>query len=183
MYDTSNSAIPSNDVWAIVIDDNENIWIGTPGGGMAKLSGNTWELFDSGNSGLPHNDIRNLTKDHENRIWISTYNGGVAMYDAGATTAAGPHASQLNKGFVLRQNYPNPFNPSTRIKYQLPQAGHIALKIYNILGQEMANLVDQFQLAGEYEVAWNAFNFPNGIYFYRLSSGEFVETKKLLLVK
>lgn len=84
---------------------------------------------------------------------------------------------------VLEQNYPNPFNPSTRIRYTLSQADHATLKIFNIMGKEIASLVDQFQIAGEHEVVWNASDFPDGIYFYRLLAGDFVETKKLLFVK
>jgi hypothetical protein len=84
--------------------------------------------------------------------------------------------------FHLYQNYPNPFNPSTTIKYQLPHATQVSLKVYNLLGQEVASLVDDKKEAGYYQVEWRP-NSASGIYFYRLQAGDFVQTKKLLLLK
>ena len=84
---------------------------------------------------------------------------------------------------VLEQNYPNPFNPSTTISYELPRASTVSLKIFNTLGQEIATLVNEGKEAGYYQAVWNASNVPSGIYFYRLQAGEFVETKKAILLK
>jgi hypothetical protein len=83
---------------------------------------------------------------------------------------------------VLDQNYPNPFNPRTAISYSLPKAANVTLRIFNTLGQEVALLVDEQKSPGAYKVQWNA-NVPSGIYFYRLQVGEFVETKKMILLK
>ncbi|MBI5215771.1 MAG: T9SS type A sorting domain-containing protein [Ignavibacteriae bacterium] len=85
--------------------------------------------------------------------------------------------------FALEQNYPNPFNPSTVISYQLKVKSDVTLKIYDVLGQEVATLVNQTQDAGYKSVEWNASNIQSGIYFYRLHAGNFIETKKLLLIK
>ena len=87
-----------------------------------------------------------------------------------------------NKYFLM-QNHPNPFNPVTTISYSLPFSGDVSLIIYNILGEEIAQLVDGFQQAGEYNITWNATNISSGIYFYRLNSGDFTETKKMVLLK
>ena len=87
-----------------------------------------------------------------------------------------------NKYFLM-QNHPNPFNPVTNISYSLPVSGEMTLIIYNILGEEIARLVDGFQQAGEYNITWNASNFASGIYFYRLGAGNFTETKKMVLLK
>ncbi len=84
---------------------------------------------------------------------------------------------------ALEQNYPNPFNPSTTIRYELPQAVTVSLKIFNALGELVATLVDEHKAAGFYQVQWNALNVPSGIYFYRLHAGEYSETRKLLLIK
>ena len=88
----------------------------------------------------------------------------------------------------LRQNYPNPFNPSTVIGYRLEEAGEVRLSIYNLLGQHVANLVTARQAAGSHQVEWNGRDeygrpVPSGIYFYRLTTGEFAQTRRMLLLR
>lgn len=85
--------------------------------------------------------------------------------------------------YRLDQNYPKPFNPSTTIRFALPSAGHASLIIYNILGEEVATLANTHYPAGEYRIDWEAEDLPSGVYFYRLRSGSFNATKKLLLLK
>jgi hypothetical protein len=92
-------------------------------------------------------------------------------------------AGELPKEFALLQNYPNPFNPGTTIKYDLPKDSRVSLKLFNIVGQEVATLVNAEQNAGYKSVQWNADNFASGVYFYRLQAGDFVASKKLLLLK
>lgn len=86
-------------------------------------------------------------------------------------------------GFGLSQNYPNPFNPKTVIGYQLPVTGFVNLKVFDILGNEIATLVDDYRPAGKYEVDFNAEKLASGIYFYRLQAGDFVQTKKMILLR
>ena len=88
----------------------------------------------------------------------------------------------VNK-FSLSQNYPNPFNPSTVISYRLPVIGFVTLKVYDILGREIATLVNEEKPAGEYEVEFDGANLPSGIYFYQLKVGSFVETRNMVLIK
>jgi len=85
--------------------------------------------------------------------------------------------------FSLSQNYPNPFNPTTKITYQIPELSFITLKVYDVVGNEIASLVNEEKPAGSYEVEFNATRLPSGIYFYRLQAGSFVETKKMVLMK
>ena len=85
--------------------------------------------------------------------------------------------------YTLSQNYPNPFNPSTKIEFALPATSFVTLKIYNVLGQEVASLVSQTLTAGSYEVTFNASRLPSGTYMYRVEAGNFVSTKKMVLVK
>ncbi|RCK73943.1 MAG: hypothetical protein IGBAC_2090 [Ignavibacteriae bacterium] len=93
--------------------------------------------------------------------------------------------------FALHQNYPNPFNPNTTIRFEIPKTTHVTLKIYNILGQEVAEMVNQELKQGVYNVKWNASNFASGVYVYRLKAGDpstisgqnFISVKKMLLVK
>ncbi len=95
----------------------------------------------------------------------------------GATPAALPST------FSLKQNYPNPFNPTTHIAYELPRAGLVSLKVYNILGQEVTALVDGEQAAGRYTARWNAAAVPSGVYIYRLQAGGYREVKKMVLLR
>jgi hypothetical protein len=85
--------------------------------------------------------------------------------------------------YLLSQNYPNPFNPSTKISWQSPVGSHQTLKIYDVLGNEVATLIDEYKLAGGYKVEWNATEFPSGVYFYQLKTDGSVETKKMILLR
>jgi hypothetical protein len=89
----------------------------------------------------------------------------------------------LPNDFELVQNYPNPFNPSTTIEFALPRAGHVSLIVYNVIGQEVAVLVDAHKSAGNYSIEFGADNFPSGVYFYKLVHQEGSETRKMMLVK
>jgi hypothetical protein len=104
----------------------------------------------------------------------------------------------IPKKFALYQNYPNPFNPTTRISYSIPMHSvsaenpattggqsvvNVTLTVYNALGQKVTTLVNKEQLPGNYTVQFNATNLPSGIYFYRLKAGDFVSTKKMILMK
>ena len=85
--------------------------------------------------------------------------------------------------FALYQNYPNPFNPTTKIKWQSPISSHQTLKVYDILGKEIASLVDEYKEAGYYEINFDATGFTSGIYFYKIQAGSFIQTKKMILIK
>lgn len=85
--------------------------------------------------------------------------------------------------FALSQNYPNPFNPSTTIEYSIPNDGFVKLKVYDVLGKEVASLVDKEQAMGNYKIEFNASSLTSGVYFYRLQSGSFIKTKKLILLR
>ncbi len=87
------------------------------------------------------------------------------------------------KEFALEQNFPNPFNPSTTLRYSLPSEGMVSLKIYNILGQEVATLVNEYQTNGVYSVKFDASKLSSGMYLYRITSGDFSQVKKMLLLK
>ncbi len=100
-----------------------------------------------------------------------------------ATSSAPEVVLGKPQSFQLFQNYPNPFNPTTVISYQLPVPSAVLLKVYDLMGREVATLVNQWQAAGRYDVPFNAANLSSGVYFYRLSAGTFSETKKMMLVK
>ncbi len=83
----------------------------------------------------------------------------------------------------LDQNYPNPFNPSTTIKYSIPNQTNVTIKVFDVLGSEIITLLNEEKPAGNYEVTWDASGFSSGVYFYKLSAGKYVETRKMLLLK
>jgi len=85
--------------------------------------------------------------------------------------------------YRLSNNYPNPFNPSTSIQYAISNRQFVSLKVYDILGTEIETLVNEEKSAGKYELNWNAANLPSGVYFYRLQAGDFVQTRKMILLK
>jgi len=96
-------------------------------------------------------------------------------------TAVSTQELKSLQGYKLEQNYPNPLRNSTKIKYTLPSAGYTTLKIYDVLGNERGTLVDEIKPAGSYEVSVNAKEMKNGIYYYRLKSGKFIQSKNILI--
>ena len=121
---------------------------------------------------------KHLSVDYSNN---STLNVDVSLIPNSAT-GINDNASVIN-GYELKQNYPNPFNPSTIISYQIPQNSFVTLKVYNILGNEVATLVNEQQTAGKYNFNFKANNLASGIYIYKLTAGSFTSVRKLTLLK
>ena len=99
------------------------------------------------------------------------------------TLASGTHQTTIPAQYALHQNYPNPFNPTTNIRYELKEGGLTRLSVYNVLGEKVTDLVNARQAAGVYEIHFDASALPSGIYFYRLESGSYVQTSKMVLMK
>jgi hypothetical protein len=104
--------------------------------------------------------------------YIAEYNPSVNVNDKNSSLS-----------FAITQNYPNPFNPSTIIDYSIPKLAHVSIKVYNELGQKVVDLVDEEKSVGNYTIEFNAANLPSGIYFYQLITADFLETKKMILLK
>ena len=103
----------------------------------------------------------------------------------GDTTTVGveDEGKPIVNNFRLEQNYPNPFNPTTHIGFRIANFGFVSLKVYDIIGNEIATLVNEEKRAGEYEIEFDATGLPSGIYFYKLKAGGYIETKKMVLIK
>ncbi len=121
-------------------------------------------------------------------VWMDYRNNRTNVFAAkvdaeGIITKAEDQGEMLPSTPYLEQNYPNPFNPTTTIVYSIPEASFVELKIYDILGGEVATLVKENKLSGKHSLKFNASNLPSGIYFYRIVSGNFTTTKKLIILK
>jgi hypothetical protein len=106
----------------------------------------------------------------------------VAVWSDNTSSVKNKSRSDPNQ-FYLSQNYPNPFNPTTNFGFRISDFGFVSLKVIDLLGREVATLVNEEKPAGTYEITWNAVNIPSGVYFYQLKSGSYTATKKLLLLK
>lgn len=112
----------------------------------------------------------------------SSYKALVNNLSENTTSLSNYNNKQILK-FSLEQNYPNPFNPTTKISYHIPKNEYVSLKVYDILGKEVAILVNKNQNSGNYNVNFDASSLPSGIYFYKLQAGNYIDTKKMLLMK
>jgi hypothetical protein len=112
--------------------------------------------------------------------------GGLAVYREGGVILNVEHEShkkRIPSAFSISQNYPNPFNPSTRIQYSVNSTQKVTLKVYGVLGNEIATLVNKEKPSGNYEVEFDATGLPSGVYFYQIQAGDFIKTKKMLLLR
>jgi|WetSurMetagenome_2_1015567.scaffolds.fasta_scaffold65922_2 plastocyanin len=110
--------------------------------------------------------------------------GMIGSFTATTITSVENKQSSLEpNAYQLKQNYPNPFNPTTTISFDLPIQSFVSLKVYNLIGQEVAAIVNEDMAAGSYSMTWNAASMPSGIYLYRLQTKSFTETRKLVLLK
>jgi hypothetical protein len=105
------------------------------------------------------------------------------IYSGGLVTSVGQASPSVAERFALHQNYPNPFNPSTRISFSIPRSSSVTLKVYDLLGREVATLVNEQVSPGAYERTFSAEGLAGGVYFYKLQAAGFVQTKKLLLLR
>ena len=186
-YNISNSPLPSNSVTELCLDNYNNLWIGTYAGGCAKFNcGDQWTTYDKNNSGLPENNVEVISVDSKDNKWFGVQFNGLTVFREDGVILTGiesPQNQNLVNSFTLYQNYPNPFNPKSNIKYQIAKAGLVSLFVYNILGRKIYELVNEYKSPGTYEIEFDGSDLSSGVYFYRLTSGKYSETKKLILMK
>lgn len=118
-----------------------------------------------------------------NCVYVADGNDGLYLVQNDLLTTLDPRSHLNPVQFQLMQNYPNPFNPSTTIEFTLPIFGWVTLKVYSVLGEEVATLVSEKLHSGRYRYNWNARNIPSGVYFYRLQAGDFTNSRKMLLTR
>ncbi len=178
---TSN--LPNAPVNDIVIDPAflSTLYLATDVGVMISTNdGASWSAHSTGiPSSVPCHDLTLHNGTRKMVVWTH----GRSAYSTDVQPVGIVNLNETPTGFSLSQNYPNPFNPETKIKYSIPAAGEVSLKVYDITGRLVANLVNQNQKAGVYEVGFNAAHLASGAYIYRLTAGNYTDTKKMILVK
>jgi hypothetical protein len=164
---------------------NGNLFSGSSDG-FISLSTNYGLRWDVIKPFLTHQSVYSLVLN-DSYIFAGTGNGVWRLWYPNSITNV-DNPKEAPAGFALEQNYPNPFNPVTTIKYSIPNIGAsnyslVQLKVYNLLGQEVAALVNEHQAPGIYEVKFDGSNLTSGIYIYKLRASSFISTKKLMLLK
>jgi len=177
----SDSGLSNQTVYTFAVSGRD-IFAGTADG--IFLSTNAGESWKAVNEGLAPGTTVNCFTLAGGTLFAGTSNNGVWRRPLSEmTTSVSTQSGEWPTGFRLEQNYPNPFNPTTTIRYGLPGKAHVILCIHNTLGQKMATLVNETQEAGYHDVRFDGRGLASGVYFYRLSAGNYQETKKLLIVR
>ncbi len=176
--------VAGDHIWSLTM----NLPAGTPSGYTEYKFGCNYPGVDTVNGGSSYLD--NEMKANVNHFFNIAAGAPIVLNNifgvqdsVSAFTAVKKENSNIPNKFNLSQNYPNPFNPSTVINYSIPKSQMVMLKIYNILGQEVATLVNQEQVAGNYKVTFDASRLSSGVYFYSIKTGNFSAVKKMMLLK
>ncbi len=154
--------------------------VGTSGNIFGTTNGGGSWTSQVNNAGT---DIHAVQFVDANTGWAVAGSTILHTTSGGVTSVGTSRFGEQPQSFKLMQNYPNPFNPTTTIRFSLPTSSYVTLKVYNILGQEIATLVNGERTPGEYTIEWQSSAFPSGVYFYRLSAGNFSSVKKMVLMK
>ncbi|MFZ1517511.1 MAG: YCF48-related protein [Ignavibacteriaceae bacterium] len=142
--------------------------------------GNSWYNQESGTT----EDLNSVYFINADTGFICGMNGSLLYTtDGGGVISSVENRNNQLTNYSLLQNYPNPFNPSTTISYQLPKTGNVSLKVFDVLGKEIATLVNEEKPSGSYNVEFNVYGLASGIYYYQIKAGEFIQTKKMILLK
>ena len=187
-YTAENSSLPVGDLRAVAVDRDGMLWVGTWGGGVLSYDGREWKQYTTAD-GLSDNHVVAIATAADNAKWFGTYYGGVTRYADFATAVEGAVlTAATDPRFLLHYNSPNPFNMRTSIAYQLNRNDRVTLTVYDILGQRVMRLVDQWQAAGSYRTSWDGTDergrsVGSGVYLYRLEAGDQAQTRRLMLLQ
>jgi len=151
------------------------------------FDGSNWsgslQFSDGDVTGLQKPEVRDIDGDTPVSAFVGANYLGVYFDNEDWISDVQPLDNKIPDTYSLYQNYPNPFNPSTNIRYSVPELSFVNIKVFSLIGEEIAELVNEELQSGNYEVNFSATNLPSGIYFYRLQTGSFVVTKKMILMK
>jgi ligand-binding sensor domain-containing protein len=176
----ANTGLTGRTIHAFALSDN-NLFAGTDEG--VYLSTNNGTSWTAVNNGLTNTSVIAVKVNGPYLLAGTSGEGAWKRPLLEMVTAVHLPSNELPATYVLSQNYPNPFNPTTTISFSLPARSIVSLKIFDILGREVSTIVSGELQAGNYKGQWNAINKSSGVYFYRLTAGNFVDTKKLMVIK
>ena len=192
LHTITTDAVGASSVYAKDVDDDEDMDVLSASQIDDKIA---WYENDGNENFTPHTittiaDAPSLVYpkdvDGDGDIDVLSASSGdnkITWYENMLISSISDYENPPLNNFILSQNYPNPFNPSTKIIYSVPQSSNVVLKVFDVLGSEVETLVNNEKPAGSYEVEFDATGLPSGIYFYQLRAGNFVETKKMILMK
>ncbi len=166
---------------SITFVDNNTGWICGPNGKIMYSTNGSSTWFDQ--TSPVSATLRQIYMVNNNTGYIVGTNGTILKTTNGGITALQQTGTAVPDNFTLSQNYPNPFNPVTLISFDIPISSFVNITVYDASGKEITSLVNQQLSAGSYSVDWNATAYPSGVYFYRITAGEYIETKKMVLIK
>lgn len=161
--------------------NGNNLFAGTENGVyLSTNNGTNWIIKNQGFSSVPHIEAILITNNY---LYAGTYGESVWKRSLSEIIGIRNISTEIPSKYSLSQNYPNPFNPATNIRFEIPKSRNIKLVVFDALGREVETLVNGKQAAGTYEVTFNALQYTSGVYFYRLTSEGYSETKKMILIK
>ena len=177
-----NTGLPNSFVWALAVGDGDNLFAGLARDGVSR-STNGGVQWDSINTGLDPSSRRvcSLLIARNGHLFAGTVNGLYRTVHQVTETRSDMQNHIL--GFSLSRNYPNPFNPATTIPFSIGKRVRTCLVIFDVLGREIATIVDKETNPGNYEIGWNAAGVASGVYVYRLTAGSFVASHKMMIAK
>lgn len=170
-------------VYSFAMDSLGNMWIGS--NHLVKYDGKNITVYNASNSSMQNENeiISEIAVDKSGSIWLSTFSGVHMLHYSGVLNGVEIADNVLPSSFQLQQNYPNPFNPGTTIKYTLGVQSHVTIKIFDVLGKEIAMLVNGEKPSGTHSVYFNAAGFASGIYYYQLQINGTFQTRKMIFLK
>jgi len=178
----------NNPTWALAATANGYLYAGTEDSGVLFSidDGITWNSLGTG---LTLNNVRALAVHHATgRMYAGTYGHGVFVSTVRTAVEEARHAHAMPEAFALHANSPNPFNPSTNIQYEVSRSVEVKLEIFDMMGRHVRALVQERQPAGHYAITWDGRNehgeqVGSGIYLYQLNAGDFVQARRMALVR
>lgn len=182
IWEEVSSGLSSKDIRALVRNSLGHIFAGT-GAGVFRTT-NNGDVWEELNTGLTSPSIQSLSLNVDGVLFAGTFTGGVFKTVA-STTSVDETGSDFPYSYALEQNYPNPFNPTTKIGFRVSGLGdrYVSLKVFDLLGREVATLVNERMMPGHYERTFDGSGLGSGVYFYRLAVNGFTETKKFVLLR